>query len=149
MEAETKALLGPLACRASNSEGEWEFTAPGNVQVVRSATPLTIICQTTSNALVEPSQTSSIHDSPSQRGREGATTGAEVGFGAGVAIGVAAAPVMGGAFGLVLAAGAALKGAEIGGLVGTLQGGDGVRYPSPVVLHISTKLLGSGGESSP
>lgn len=46
---------------------------------------------------------------------------------------------MGGAFAVLIVAGAAMKGGEIGGLVGALGGGAQPRYPSPVVLHIRSE----------
>jgi hypothetical protein len=49
---------------------------------------------------------------------------------------------MGGAFAVLIAAGAAMKGGEIGGLVGALRSGEQHRYPSPVVLHIRSEPPG-------
>lgn len=145
VEAESAAWAGPLPCQATNSSGTWAFTAPGTVTVVRSASPLQVTCQVPAGAVAEPSITSAGKASAKERSREGASTGAKVGAGAGVALGVAAAPVMGGAFAVLIAAGAAMKGGEIGGLVGALRKGEQHSYPSPVVLHIRNEPPEGGG----
>ncbi len=146
VEAESSAWAGPLTCQAINSAGAWAFTAPGTVTVVRSASPLQLTCRVPPGAVAEPSVTSASKASAKERSREGASKGAKIGGGAGVALGVAAAPVMGGAFAVLIAAGAALKGGEIGGLVGALRSGEQHSYPSPVVLHIKSELPGGGGQ---
>lgn len=140
VEADSPSWAGPLACHASNASGSWSFTAPGTVSVSPSATPLRITCQVPAGSVAEPSVTSPTTASVRERSREGASTGAKVGAGAGVALGAAAVPVMGGAFAVLIAAGAAIKGGEIGGLVGALRTGEKNRYPSPVVLHIRGEL---------
>ena len=139
VEAESSAWAGPLVCQASNSAGTWKFTAPGTVTVVRSTSPLELTCQVPPGAVAEPSITSAGKASVKERSREGASTGAKVGAGAGIALGAAAAPVMGGAFAVLIAAGAVMKGGEIGGLVGALRSGEQDSYPSPIVLHIKSE----------
>jgi len=142
VEAESLAWAGPLACQASNAAGTWSFNAPGAVAVVPSASPLQVTCQVPAGAVAEPSVTSAGKTSARERSREGAATGAKVGAGAGIALGAAAVPVMGGAFAVLIAAGAAMKGGEIGGLVGALRSGEQHRYPSPVVLRIRSEPPG-------
>jgi hypothetical protein len=136
IEADSPAWAGPLACRASNASGDWSFTAPGQVTVLASTTPLRIACEIPAGATSQPSVTPPGGASTGERSREGAVTGARVGAGAGAVLGLVAAPVMGGPFALILAVGAAIKGGEIGGMVGALRGDARNRYPSPVVLHI-------------
>ena len=68
--------------------------------------------------------------------RKGASTGAKVGAGAGAALGVAAAPVMGPTFAVLMVVGGALRGAEVGGIVGAVTADDIVEYPSPIVIRI-------------
>ncbi len=139
VEAESPVWAGPLACQASNSSGTWLFSAPGTVTVLPSTASLQIVCQVPAGAVAEPSITSPGKASQRERSREGAATGAKVGAGAGVALGAAAAPVMGGPFAILIAAGAVIKGGEIGGLVGAFRSGEKNRYPSPVVLHIKSE----------
>lgn len=141
--AESPGWSGALACEASNAAGKWPFTAPGKVAVLPSTDPLRITCTPPAGSLAEPSLTSPAAASPNERRREGASAGAKVGAGTGVALGVAAAPVMGGAFAVLIAAGAAMKGAEIGGLVGTMRSGEKNRYPSPVVLRVKREPTNS------
>lgn len=136
VEADSPDWTGPLACQASNSAGIWPFTAPGSVAVLPSTAPLQITCQSPAGSFAEPSVTLPTRPSQRERAREGASTGAKVGAGAGVVLGVAAAPVMGGAFAVLIAAGSAMKGGEIGGFVGAVRSGEQNRYPSPVVLRI-------------
>lgn len=147
VQAESTAWAGPLVCQASNSAGTWPFTAPGTVTVLPSASPLQLVCQVPAGAVAEPSVTAPKTASARERSREGAAAGAKVGAGAGVALGAAAAPVMGGAFAVLIAAGAAMKGGEIGGLVGASRSGEVHRYPSPLVLHI--KPAPDGAPSAP
>ncbi len=142
VEAESPVWAGPLACQARNEAGTWSFTAPGTVTVVRSASPLQIACQAPAGAVAEPSLTSARTVSARERSREGAAAGAKAGAGAGIALGAAAAPVMGGAFAVLIAAGAAMKGGEIGGLVGAVRSAEQHRYPSPVLLHIRSEPPG-------
>lgn len=136
VEADSPAWAGPLDCSASNAAGTWSFSAPGTVTVMQSTAPLQIACQVPAGAVAEPSVTSPGPASARDRSREGAATGAKVGAGAGVALGAAAAPVMGGPFAILIAAGAVIRGGEIGGLVGALRSGEKHHYPSAVVLHI-------------
>ena len=144
VETDSPAWAIPLACQASNSSGTWSFEAPGSVTVLQSTVPLQIACQVPAGAVAEPSITSPSAASARERSREGASTGAKVGAGAGVALGAAAAPVMGGPFAILIAAGAVIRGGEIGGLVGALRSGEKHHYPSSVVLHIK-----SGAPSGP
>lgn len=139
VEADSPNWAGPLACQASNPAGSWPFTAPGTVTVLPSTAPLHVTCQAPAGSVAQPSVTSPSPPSPSERAREGAATGAKVGAGAGVALGIAAVPVMGGAFALLIAAGAAMKGGEIGGLVGSVRTDAQNRYPSPLVLHVTSE----------
>jgi hypothetical protein len=143
VEADSPSWTGPLACQASNSAGSWLFTAPGAVTVLPSTSPLQITRQALAGSAAQPSVTSPSSPSKRERAREGASTGAKVGAGAGVALGVAAAPVMGGAFAVLIAAGAAMKGGAIGGLVGSVRSGEKYHYPSPVVLHVKSEPPGS------
>jgi hypothetical protein len=139
VEAESAEWAGPLACHASNSSGTWAFAAPGTVTVRPSATPLQIACDVPTGAVAESNAIAANPLSARERSREGASVGTKVGAGAGVVLGAAAAPVMGGPFALLIAAGAALKGREVGGLVGALRKGEQYQYPSPVVLHIRSE----------
>ena len=139
VDAESPAWAGPFACQASSASGSWSFTAPGSVTVLPSTAPLRIACQVPAGAVAEPSVTPPNTAPSRERAREGAATGAKVGAGAGVALGAAAAPVMGGPFAILIAAGAVIKGGEIGGLVGAFRSGEKNRYPSPVVLHIKSE----------
>jgi Protein of unknown function (DUF2846) len=137
VEADDPAWGGALDCRASNSFGTWPFAAPGTVDVAASTSPLQIMCKLPAGAVGASGATTGSDSVASQEGvRKGSGTGAKVGAGAGVALGVAAAPVMGPAFAALLAVGVALKGAEIGGIVGAVTAGDLVAYPSPIVVRI-------------
>lgn len=144
VESEGAEPIGPLACQARNGAGAWPFTAPGTVTVVPTVEPLHISCQAPEGmSVVPPNVTSSTSPSARERAREDAVIGAKVGAGAGVALGVAAAPVMGGAFAVALVLGAALKGGEIGGLVGVLRDPQRPRYPSPLVLRVERPAAAS------
>jgi hypothetical protein len=50
---------------------------------------------------------------------------------------------MGGPFAVLIAVGAALKGGQIGGLVGAMRSGERIHYPSPVILHLKSEPTGS------
>ena len=139
VEADSQKWAGPLSCRATNAVGSWAFSAPGTVTLLPSASSLHIACQAPDGASAEPSVTPPDASSTGERSNQGAATGAKVGAGAGVALGVAAAPVMGGAFAMLIAVGAAMKGGEIGGIVGALSRGGKIRYPSPVVIRIRSR----------
>lgn len=143
VEAESPEWAGPLACQANNSSGTWPFAAPGTVTVRPSATPLQITCQVPAGAVAEPSVTAASTPSPRERAREGASAGTKVGAGAGVVLGAVAAPVMGAPFALLIAAGAAMKGREVGGFIGALRKGEQYQYPSLVVLHIRSEMPAS------
>lgn len=135
--ADDPAWSVPLQCEAANAAGRWSFSAPGTVTVRPSASPLRITCQAPAGAVAETSSTAPAASAETREGaRKGTATGAKVGAGAGVALGLAAAPLLGPAFALLLAAGGAMRGGEIGGMVGAVQAGAGVAYPSPVVVHI-------------
>lgn len=137
VEADDPAWSGPLPCKATNPSGEWPFTAPGSVTVRRSFSPLRVSCTLPAGASAEPSVTPSrASGAARERAREGASTGAKAGGGAGAAAGVAAAPVMGPAFALLLVVGGALRGAEIGGLVGAVSSDAAWEYPSSIILRI-------------
>lgn len=137
LEADDPAWSGPLACKAANGSGEWQFTAPGSVTVRPSFSPLRVSCTVPAGASVEPSVTRSrASGAARERVRDGASTGAKVGGGAGAAVGIAAVPIMGPAFAVLLAVGGALRGAEIGGLVGTVTSDAAWEYPSPIILRI-------------
>lgn len=128
---------GALDCVASNAAGRWNFTAPGTVEVQGSTTPLEIRCRPPAGGSMEQSSTRSRPSAATREAAgEGAAAGAKVGAGAGAVLGVAAAPIMGPAFAIVLAAGAAARGAEIGGVAGAAKFGIDMEYPSPVVLRI-------------
>lgn len=144
VESEGAEPIGPLACQARNGAGAWAFTAPGTLTVVPTAEPLHIRCQAPQGmSVVPPSVTSLPSPSARERAHEDAATGAKVGAGAGVVLGAAAAPVMGGAFAVALVLGAALKGGEIGGLVGALRDTQRPRYPSPLVLRVERPAAAS------
>lgn len=135
--AEDPAWRGPLKCQASNSFGSWPFMAPGTVTVEPSASLLKITCQAPDGAAMAamaaaPVQQPALRDSA----RQGAATGAKVGAGVGVALGVAAVPVMGPAFAVLLGLGGALRGAEIGGVVGAVASDNRMAYPNPIEVHI-------------
>lgn len=137
VQADDPAWNGPLACKAANSFGEWPFTAPGPLFLRASTSPLRISCSLPAGALVEESIISSrSSDVTRESARKGASTGAKVGGGVGAVLGVAAAPLMGPAFAVLLVAGGALRGAEIGGVLAAASAGPSVAYPSPIVLHI-------------
>jgi hypothetical protein len=137
VETDHPAWGAALDCRASNSFGSWPFAAPGTVHVAVSTSPLQIMCKLPAGAEGASGATAgSASVAPQDGVPKGAGTGAMAGAGAGVALGVAAAPVMGPAFAALLAVGSVLKGAEIGGILGTLSAGDLAAYPSPVVLRI-------------
>lgn len=125
-------LDGPLQCEARNDLGSWPFAAPGTVSVkVSLKAALQLTCQPPADLVAEPSRTTA--RSPE---REGARTGAKVGTGIGVAAGAAAAPIVGPAFAVLLVVGSALRGAEIGGVLGAIAHPDGPAYPSPIVIHV-------------
>jgi len=142
VEADDPAWAGPLECQASNTFGIWQFTAPGTVTVHPAFAPLRITCSVPAGSEMEASATvRSGHEKREEGSRKGAGTGAKVGAGAGVAMGLAAAPVMGPLFAVVLAVGSAFQGAEVGGMIGTLNSGvrtweDALLYPSPIAIHI-------------
>jgi hypothetical protein len=142
VQADDPAWGGPLECRASNSFGIWNFSAPGTVIVQSAVSPLQITCDVPAGSEMEASATSPGGREKVQEGaREGASTGAKMGAGAGVALGVAAAPVMGPVVAVMLAVGTTFKGAELGGMVGALSTGgptvdDQLFYPSPIAVHI-------------
>lgn len=139
VKADACDWAGPLACEASNAAGRWAFSAPGAVTVVPSSSPLQISCAAPSGSATEPSLTSPSAAPSRDRAREGAATGTKVGAGAGVALGAAALPVMGGPAAVLMAVGAALRGRQIGGLVGAMRSGDTIHYPSPVILHLKSE----------
>ncbi len=144
VEADDPAWGGPLQCEASNSAGRWRFAAPGAVTVLSSKSPLQIKCTTPSGETTASSTTpSGLGPAVREDSRKGSATGAKVGTSAGVALGVAAAPVMGPAFAVLLAAGSAIKGAEIGGLVGTIASGSTVKYPTRILLRIRAATPGA------
>lgn len=137
VQADAPAWSGPLPCKAANASGEWQFDAPGLVTVRTSVSPLRVACTLPAGASAEPSVTPSRASSVTREGaREGASAGAKVGGGVGAAAGIAAAPVIGPAVALLLVVGGAIRGAEIGGLVGAVSSGDGWEYPSPITLRI-------------
>lgn len=135
--ADDPAWAGPLDCQASNSFGNWPFAAPGTVTVAVSSSALQITCKLPIGAEAGSSITvPGAREAPGESARKGLSMGAAAGAGAGAALGAAAAPVMGPAFALLLTVGAALRGAEIGGIVGALTAGDSMGYPSPIVMRI-------------
>lgn len=137
VETNDPAWSGLLPCKAANASGEWQFDAPGPVTVRTSVSPLRVACTLPAGASAEPSVTPSRASRVTREGaREGASAGAKVGGGAGAAAGIAAAPVIGPAFALLLVVGGAIRGAEIGGLVGAVSSGGGWEYPSPITLRI-------------
>jgi hypothetical protein len=142
VQADDPAWAGSLECRASNSFGIWNFSAPGTVSVQSAVSPLQITCDVPAGSEMEASATSAgIREKVQEGARDGASTGAKVGAGAGVALGVAAAPVMGPVFAVMLAVGSTFKGAELGGMIGALNTGDlavddQLFYPSPIAVHI-------------
>lgn len=143
VDADDPAWSGPLDCRAANVFGGWRFVAPGTVEVAVAGAPLSIDCALPADAAQSAgalpragAATAQATASPRPEVHSGARTGAGVGAAFGVAVGVAAVPIMGQGFAVLLAAGSALKGATIGGMVGTSTSGGGPAYPSPVVVHI-------------
>lgn len=148
VQADAPAWSGPLPCKAANPSGEWQFDAPGAVTVRTSVSPLRVACTLPGGASSEPSVISARAGSATREGaREGASAGAKVGGGVGAAAGIAAAPVMGPAFALLLVVGSAIRGAEIGGLVGAVSSGGGWEYPSPITLRI--KAAAPAAEAQP
>lgn len=137
VEADDPAWRGLLECQASNSFGNWPFVAPGSVAVATSTSALQIMCKPAADAAHGPGATVRGTTVASQDPvRKGASTGAKVGAGAGAALGVAAAPVMGPTFAVLMVVGGALRGAEVGGIVGAVTADDIVEYPSPIVIRI-------------
>lgn len=139
VEADDPAWRGPLACSATNGFGRWTFEAPGTVVVAASGTPLRIECGPSAPdaghvAGTDPAGVATA--SPDAAAAHGPGSGAAIGAAAGVALGVAAAPVMGPAFAVLLAAGGALRGAEIGAVASTPASAAAPVYPSPVVVRI-------------
>lgn len=128
--------LGALACEAFNDAGRWAFTAPGALTVKVSASPLQISCQAAPGLVLPPSRTAAEAIPRAERMHEGAATGAKVGAGAGAAIGVAAVPVLGAGIAVLMVAGAALRGAQIGELIGAVHVGEARRYPPVLVLRL-------------
>ncbi len=122
-----------LLCHASNAVGDWTFTAPGEVTVMPSQTALHLQCHSEVGVLVSDSS-SAESGFDHQNTASSSQTGAMIG---GATVGTLAA-AMGGAFlgpgGVaILAAGGAMRGAEIGGMMGV----DMVwRYPSLILLHL-------------
>ena len=142
VQADDPAWAGPLECRASNSFGIWHFFAPGTVNVQPAVSPLQIMCDVPAGSEMEASATAPGGREKVREGaRDGAAAGATVGAGAGVALGAAMAPVMGPAIAVMLAVGSTFKGAELGGLIGSLSTGeamfdDQLLYPSSISIHI-------------
>ncbi len=129
-----------LDCEASNAAGAWRFVAPGPVEVAVSSSPLRISCEAIGGAAPEPSLTASKGAVAAEAGaRKGGGVGAAIGVGAAVAVGVAAAPVAGPALALLLAVGGAVKGFELGQLVGAVPAQGPSGYPSPIVLRIGSQ----------
>lgn len=132
VQAEGVTLSEPLQCEARNDLGSWPFAAPGTVSVkVSMKAPLQLTCQPPVDLVAETGRAAA--RSPE---REGARTGAKVGTGIGIAAGAAAAPIVGPAFAVMLVIGSALRGAEIGGVLGTISHPGGPAYPSPIVIHV-------------
>jgi hypothetical protein len=131
-----------LDCEASNAAGAWRFFAPGPVEVAVSSSPLRIACAAVGGAAPEPSLTASKGAVAAEGGaRRGGGIGAAIGVGAAVAVGVAAAPVAGPALALLLAVGGAVKGFELGQLVGAVSAQGPSGYPSPIVLRIGSQTV--------
>jgi hypothetical protein len=140
VESDSLQRAGPLDCEASNEQGAWRFVAPGAVEVVASPSPLRIACESRDGALPEPSLTASRATAAAESaGRKASGIGAAIGAGAGVALGVVAAPVLGPAIALLLAAGSAVRGYELGGIVGVASTLGQTGYPSPIVLHLRSR----------
>ncbi len=137
LESDDPAGQGPLQCEATNAAGRWKFVAPGTV-TVRVSSPLLITCKLPPGAVAGESRTvATLDDAAREAARKGESTGAKVGGGTGLALGVAAAPVAGPALILLLAAGGAMQGSLIGGATGSLSAGQGMTYPSPVVVRVT------------
>lgn len=150
VETNDPAWSGSIPCKAANASGEWQFNAPGPATVRTSASPLHVACTLPAGAWAEPSVTSARASSATREGaRQGASAGAKIGGGAGAAAGIAAAPVMGPAFALLLVVGSAIRGAEIGGLVGAVSSGGGWEYPSPITLRIKAAAPAADGQLPP
>ena len=137
---------GRLDCVASNAAGAWRFVAPGPVEVVVSSSPLRIACEASGDAAPEPSLVASKAAAAAGAGaRQGGALGAAIGVGAAVAVAVAAAPVAGPALALLLAVGGAMKGFELGELVGAVSAQGPAGYPSPIVLRIGAQAAPAPG----
>src|SRR5512139_2477878 len=98
-----------------------------------------MIREATAGWLAEPSITSPVGSTSSESARGGASTGVKVGAGLGVALGISAAPVMGVAHTALIAAGAAMRGSEVEGVIGAMSDGHRARYPSPVILRVTSE----------
>jgi hypothetical protein len=141
VEAASPEWSGPLDCRASNVFGAWSFVAPGPVEVAAANAPLRIDCTPPGSPAAPagetPAATSEVSVTPGRvaSAGSGALTGAGIGAGVGVALGVMTMPVVGPAFVALLAAGTAMRGAEIGGMFAASSAGTAT-YPSPIVVRI-------------
>lgn len=131
LQAEGVTLDAPLQCEARNDLGHWPFAAPGTVSVKVSKAPLQLTCQPPAHLVAQAERAAAT--SP---GREGARTGAKVGAGVGVAVGAAAVPMFGPGVAVLMVVGSALRGAEIGGVLGAMAHPGGLAYPSPIVVHV-------------
>ncbi len=150
VEADDPKWAGPLDCEASNAAGAWRFVAPGAVEVLPSASPLRIACDVGAGASLEPSTTASKAATAAEAGtRKGAGVGTAIGAGAGIALAIAAAPLMGPAFALLLAAGGAAKGYQLGGLAGAMSTLGPSGYPSPIVLRIRSEPVPPAPAANP
>jgi hypothetical protein len=133
VEAEDPGWAGPLDCRAANSLGTWPFQAPGAVTVRVASTPLQIGCRRPGGGSAETAPAVAL---PAGGTRQAMAAGAAVGAGVGAAVAVVAAPIIGPALALLLVAGSALRGAEIGGIVDAVSEPEALRYPSIILVRI-------------
>ncbi|MCU0767844.1 MAG: DUF2846 domain-containing protein [Burkholderiaceae bacterium] len=136
VEAEDLRWAGGLECSAANSLGAWQFRAPGEVTVRVAATPLRITCRAGDGAESVAQASAPSTPRPSEGASKGRSIGAAVGAGAGAIAAAATAPVAGPALALLVIIGSALRGAEVGGVVGSAKVNDVVSYPAQIVLRV-------------
>jgi hypothetical protein len=136
VEAEDPRWAGGLECSAANSLGAWQFRAPGEVTVRVAATPLRITCRAGDGAEPVAQASAPSTPRPSESVSKGQLSGAAAGAGVGAVAAAGTAPLAGPALVVLLIIGSALRGAEIGALVGTAKVDDAVSYPAQIVLRV-------------
>jgi hypothetical protein len=106
------------------------------VTVRVAATPLRITCRAGDGAESVAQASAPSTPRPSEGASKGRSSGAAVGAGAGAIAAAATAPVAGPALAVLVIIGSALRGAEVGGVVGSAKVNDVVSYPAQIVLRV-------------